>query len=93
MARWKNDWGKEFEDEDTARENVCENMTWDDYEEYFQYNVSFHDLFEHLKKMPNFFESFEDVFWATEDEFFKDNYHKIDEDEDEDEEEDEQSSF
>lgn len=89
MARWESDFGEEFENEECAREDVCQNMTWDDYEEYFRTNIRFHDLFEHLKKMPNFFETFEDEFMAAENKFFIDNYHEVEDWDDEDEDEDE----
>lgn len=64
-----------FETEEEARENAFEVMTWDDLEEYFQNNVSFHDFFTKVhENMPNFFELFENEWCEAENNYFNDNY-------------------
>ena len=82
MARWENYWGEEFETEEDARENVCEHMEWDDYENEMQYTISWHDLFEWARKQEGFFDHFEIDFYDAENEFFKANYHEVEDEED-----------
>lgn len=64
-----------FEDEEEAREDSYINITWDDIEEHFQNNVSFHDFFTKVREnMPNFFELFEDEWCEAENNYFNDHY-------------------
>ena len=82
MARWKNDWGEEFETEEDARDNVIERMDWSDYEQEMQYSISWTDLFRWARQQDGFFEHFETDFSNAENEFFEANYHEIEDDED-----------
>lgn len=66
-----------FETEEEAREDIYENMTWKDYEEYFHDNVSFHDFFERVRKNVDpekFFLEFETEFCDAENKYFNENY-------------------
>lgn len=82
MARYQNIYTEEiFEDETDARDNVTEKLTWDDIEDYFYDNMSFHDLFTRVREaMPDtFFETFENEFCDAENDYFERNYKKIEE--------------
>lgn len=81
MAQWENDWGDEFETEEDARENVIEKMEWSDYEEELQYIISFHDLFVWAHNQVGFYEYFENELNEAENNFFKANYHEVNEEE------------
>lgn len=73
-----------FETEEEARENIYENMTWVDYEEYFYSNLSFHDFFERVRKIidpEKFFLEFETEFCDAENEYFNNNYWEEEEEE------------
>ena len=87
MKQYQNIFTEEiFEDEDTARENVWQEMTWDDYEEYFHSKMNFHDFFTRVREsIPDFYEKFESEFCDAENEYFEQNYKEI-EVENEDEE-------
>ena len=75
MAKIWTDGCVNFETEEEARENALEEMTWDDLEEHFQNNVSFHDFFTKVREnMPNFFDLFEDEWYEAENEYFNNNY-------------------
>ena len=75
MAKMWTNGGEYFETEDDARENVCQEMTWDDYEEYFHKKMDFHKFFTTVReKMPDFFERFEDDFCQAENDYFEENY-------------------
>ena len=82
MTHWTNGFNT-FETEEEARENCLEEMTWDDIEEYFENNMTFHDFFTRVREsMPDFFEKFENEFCGAEDRYFNQNYYEED-DEDE----------
>ena len=49
MAKIWTDGCVNFETEEEARENALESITWDDLEEHFQNNVSFHDFFTKVR--------------------------------------------
>ena len=66
----KND--DEIYTEDDARDHLLEEMTWDDYREYFINNVSMEDIWERLRKLPEFFDTFENEIYEAEDEKFHD---------------------
>ena len=89
MKQYQNIYTKEiFEDEDAARENVWQDMTWDDYEEYFHDKMDFHEFFTRVREsMPEFYEMFENEFCYAENEYFEQNYKEIEVEEKEDEEE------
>jgi hypothetical protein len=75
MAKIWTDGCVNFETEEEARENALESITWDDLEEHFQNNVSFHDFFTKVREnMPNFFDLFEDEWYEAENEYFNNNY-------------------
>lgn len=84
MAHWENDWGEEFETEEDAREDVVEKMDWSAYEDELQYTISWHTLFEWARQQDGFFERFETNFYDAENEFFKANYHEVEDDEEDD---------
>ena len=63
--------------EEEARETVMQDMTWDDYEAFFQ-KIPFSKLFEKMRKMPDFFETFEMEIMEAEEEYFAANYHETD---------------
>ncbi len=82
MARYQNIYTEEiFEDETDARDSVMEELTWDDIEDYFRDNVNFHDFFTRVREaMPDtFFEIFENEFCDAENDYFEQNYKKIEE--------------
>ena len=88
MAKIWTDGCDTFETEEEARENIYENMTWEDYEEYFRDNVSFHDFFERVRKIVDpdkFFMEFETEFYDAEIEYFIENYWEEEEEEEEEE--------
>ena len=71
-----------FEDEDEAREDAYENITWDDIEEYFREEIDFHKFFTRVReKMPDFFEVFENECCEAENAYFEDNYKEIEQEE------------
>lgn len=75
-----------FETEEEARDTVCENMTWEDFEEYFKDNISFHDFFTRVRKIADpekFFLEFEIEFCDAENHYFEENYWEEDKDEEE----------
>lgn len=76
---WENDYGDEFETEDEAREDAVENMTKEDYLEYFENHVNTRELLEWAWRQVTFFEDFENQLMDAEDAYFNDCYHKIDE--------------
>jgi hypothetical protein len=81
MAMWQNEWGDTFETEEEARDNVIEQMDWDDFKEYMQYSINWNDLFEWARKQEGFFEEFENQFCDAENEFFEQYYSMIDNEE------------
>lgn len=87
MKKWT-DGCEVFEDEQAARDNAAIEMAWDDVEEYFQENMSFHDFFTRVREnMPDFFDKFENEYFEAENKFFEDNYWEEEQDEEEEEEE------
>ena len=85
MKQYQNIYTEEiFEDENAAREDVWQDMTWDDYEEYFCDKMDFHEFFTRVREsMPNFFETFENEFCDAENEYFEQNYKEIEVEEEE----------
>lgn len=83
MTQWTNGFNT-FETEEEAREDAYEEITWDDIENYFEENISFHDFFTRVREsMPDFFDKFEDDILNAEDEYFSRNYYEEETDEDE----------
>ena len=72
-----------FEDRDAAFEDACCEMTWDDVEDYFANNMTFHEFFTRVKdKMGGeFFELFENEWCDAENEYFNENYWEEEQDE------------
>lgn len=56
MTYWTNGY-ESFEDEMDARNNVCTEISWDDYENYFQSKMDFYEFFTRVRNMPNFSKS------------------------------------
>ena len=67
-----------FNNYEEAYEDCQQSMRWEDYEEYFEDSLGFHKFFERVKKLPGFFEEFEDDFFEAETCYFEKNYSEID---------------
>ena len=79
-----------FETEEEARDNVLENMEWNDFEEYFHNNISFHDFFTRVRNIVDperFFIEFKDEFCDAENHYFEENYWAEEQNEDEEQRE------
>lgn len=87
MARYENYIGDVFETEDDARDDAYSKITWDDYEDYFSNNISYHKLFEFARAHEDFFTKFENEFCEADEKYFQDNYSIIDEEDENEEEE------
>ena len=87
MAHWENYFGTTFETEEDAREDAELSQEWNDIEEYFQMNVSYHKLFEFAcEHYEDFFNRFEDELLESTEEFFRGNYYEVTDEEEEEEE-------
>lgn len=86
MAKIWTDGFNTYETEEEARDQAMTDMTWDDVEDYFHENMTFHDFFTRVHEaIPDFFEKFEMEFCEAENKFFTENYWEEDEEEEEDE--------
>lgn len=78
MSKWKDSYGNIYEDEEDARENALNEMTWDDICNYFKTVMTFEDLFDTIRsRMPNFYEEFEMEIMDAEDDYFNKNYTEV----------------
>ena len=84
MAKIWTDGFNTYETEEEARDQAMTDMTWDDVEDYFRENMTFHDFFTRAREaIPDFFGSFETEYCEAEEKFFTENYWEEDGDEDE----------
>ena len=71
----------EFMDFDAAWTDMEEQMTLEDFSEYFGCHVSYDHLLEWAMKQENFFNEFEDYYSLAEQEYFRDYYHEVEDEE------------
>ena len=73
----------EFMDFDAAWTDMEEQMTLDDFSEYFGCHVGYDRLLEWAMKQENFFSDFEDIYSLAKQDYFRDYYHEVEDEEDE----------
>lgn len=74
-----------FNTYEEAFEDCQQTMAWEDYQEYFENNIGFHNFFERVRKLPNFFEEFENDLFDAEVYCFEKTYFEYDDDDDDEE--------
>lgn len=71
----------EFMDFDAAWTDMEEQMTLDDFSEYFGCHVGYDRLLEWAMKQENFFTDFTDEYAQAEQDYFRDYYQEIEDEE------------
>lgn len=71
----------EFMDFDAAWTDMEEQMTLEEFSEYFGCHVSYDRLLEWAMKQENFFSDFEDIYSLAKQDYFRDYYHEVEDEE------------
>ena len=75
MARWINDWGDEFDNEEDARQRAREQMNWNNYKNELIYILTIDQILDWAREQEGFYDAFQDELACAEGEFFLSNYH------------------
>ena len=73
----------EFMTFDAVWTDMEEQMTLEEFSEYFGCHVSYDRLLEWAMKQENFFSDFEDIYSLAKQDYFRDYYHEVEDEEDE----------
>lgn len=71
----------EFTTFDAAWTDMEEQMTLEEFSEYFGCHVSYDRLLEWAMKQENFFSDFEDIYSLAKQDYFRDYYHEVEDEE------------
>lgn len=76
---WYTEFGGIFHSEEEAREACIEDMTEEDFAEFFSYHVNYDKLLDWAKKQEKFFCDFEDTISKVEEEYASEFCHYYEE--------------
>ena len=71
----------EFTTFDAAWTDMEEQMTLEEFSEYFGCHVGYDRLLEWAMKQENFFTDFEDIYSLAQQDYFRDYYHEVEDEE------------
>ena len=75
MAKWRSDWGDEFDNEEDAHLDAKEHMDWNSYKDELIYILTIDQILDWAREQEGFYDAFQDELAAAEGEFFLSNYH------------------
>lgn len=81
MTHYEDIWGDVYEDEEEARDDFENNLTWDNIDEQLVEDTDFfYQLMEWARKQPTFFDEFGDKLSEIEEEMFQHMYKEVEDD-------------